>query len=74
MDSSNACTNTQGQDDIFGLLCVTPCAQNLVRLIAWGEGERISGERDQMALKVPKQVAQTPAEGPLPAAACQGKQ
>lgn len=56
------------------LLYVTRRAENLVKVSAQGEGERISGETDQMALKVPQQVAQTPAEGPLPVAACQGKQ
>lgn len=49
-------------------------AETLVKVSAQGEVERISGETDQMALKVPQQVAQTPAEGPLPVAACQGKQ
>lgn len=49
-------------------------AETLVKVRAQGEVERISGETDQMALKVPQQVAQTAAQGPLPVAACQGKQ
>lgn len=46
----------------------------LQKVCARGEVGRISGETDQMALKVPQQVAQTAAEGPLPVAVCQGKQ